>query len=253
MTQGYLLYAQGEQHKKYAQNLAQSLRSVGDTRPISLVTDKKHIDDVKIFDFVIEVEENTDKFHVVNRSKLIEWSPYEETTVIESDCLVTQSLENWWTRNKNKELAFISQAYTYRQQPLDATYDRKTWVQNDLPNLYVACHYYKKTKFTKQFFDLVLDINMNLDSYKIFVPNRNPKIPSMDIAICLATKILDCYEDVAYTSSDPMFVHMKPYSQGLEVPSSEWSDKLGFYRSEKELYIGTYRQKGIIHYIEDVV
>jgi len=251
MTQGYLIYAQGDMHIKYAIHCAESLKNLNDTRPISLVTDRKI--DNNLFDKVIVVEKNKDKFHVVNRSKLIQWSPYDETTVIESDCLVTQNLEYWWKRNSDKDLTFISQAYTYRQQPLDITYDRKTWIQNDLPSLYVAFHYFKKTEFTKRFFDLVLEINTNLELYKTFLPNRNPKIPSMDIAICLATKILDCYNDVAYTSIDPMFVHMKPFAQGLETPSEEWSDKLGFYKSNNDLHIGTFKQKGVIHYIEDVV
>ena len=253
MSQGYLIYAQGEMHKKYAVKCANSIKALGDKRPISLVTDKKVSSDLKVFDYVIEIEENTDKFHVVNRSKLFSYSPYKETTVIESDCLVTQNLDNWWSRNTNKELCFISQAYTYRQQPLDITYDRKTWLQNDLPSLYVAFHYFKKTDFTKQFFDLVLHINTNLEQYKKFLPNRNPKIPSMDIAICLATKILDCYDKVAYASDNPMFIHMKPFSQGLSVPTEKWSDKLGFYKNNKDLYIGTFKQTGIVHYIEDLV
>ena len=106
-------------HKKYAINCANSIKSTGDTRPISLVTDEKTADDLKVFDYIIEIEKNTDKFHVVNRSKLFEYSPYEETTVIESDCIITQNLDNWWNRNKNKDLNFISQAYTYRQEFLD--------------------------------------------------------------------------------------------------------------------------------------
>lgn len=253
MTQGYLLYAQGYAHKKYALACAKSIRDSGDTRPISLVTDKKQSTDIEVFEYVIEIEKNTDKFHVTNRSKLIEFSPYDETTVIESDCLVTQNLESWWTNNKHKELSFISQAYSYRQEKLDTSYDRKTWKANDLPNLYVACHYFKKTNFVKEFFELVKMINSSEEFYKLHLPNRSPKVPSMDIAVCLATKLMDCADKVSYRGIDPMFVHMKPYSQGFAQPEEYWSHKVGFYKENNEIFIGNFKQKGIVHYIEDII
>lgn len=250
MKQGYLIYAQGDKHLKYAINCAYSLRNF-DYRPITLVTDVSNND--KIFDKVVLVEKNKDKFHVVNRSNLWKNSPYEETTVIESDCLVTQNLDNWWQRNVNKQLSFISQAYTYRQEPLNINYDRKTWLQNDLPSLYVAMHYFKKTKFVEQFFDLVYTINTNEEFTKKFLPSRSPKVPSMDVAISLATKIFNCYNDVAYIGNDPMFIHMKPNAQKFEIPAEKWSDKVGFYRDNSDVYIGSFKQTGIVHYIEDCV
>lgn len=252
MTQGYLIYAQGIVHKRYAINCANSIKSTGDTRPISLITDEKTVDDLKVFDYIIEIEKNTDKFHVVNRSKLFEYSPYEETTVIESDCIITQNLDNWWNRNKNKDLNFISQAYTYRQEFLDTTVDRKTFIENDLPNLYVALHYFKKTQFTKRFFDLVYKINTEEVFRKKFLPNRSPKIPSMDVAVCLATKLLDCKDKVSYVGTDPMFIHMKPYAQGWENPFEQWSKRVHFFNG-KELFVGPFRQQGIFHFIEDVI
>jgi len=252
MTQGYLIYAQGVKHKKYALHCAKSLKKLGDTRPISLVTDEKKPSDLKVFDYIIEIEKNNDKFHVQNRSKLFEYSPYDETTVIESDCIITQDLNNWWTRNKTKELSFISQAYTYRQEKLDTTVDRKTFLENNLPNLYVALHYFKKTKFTKSFFDLVSLINTDEDLRKKLLPNRNPKIPSMDVAICLATKLLDCEDAVSYTGLDPMFIHMKPYAQGWQEPFEQWSKRIHYFPGD-EIFVGPFKQKGVFHYIEDVI
>lgn len=252
MTQGYLIYAQGHTHRKYALACAKSLKKIGDTRPISLVTDKKYSTDLKVFDYIIEIEKNTDKFHVGNRSKLINYSPYDETTVIESDCLVTQNLDNWWLRNKDRDLSFISQAYTYRQEKVNTLVDRKTFIENDLPNLYVALHYFKKTHFTKQFFDLVYVINTDENLRKKLLPNRSPKIPSMDVAICLAAKLLNCKDKVSYTGSDPMFIHMKPYAQGWDNPFEEWSKRINFFY-DNELFIGPFKQKGVFHYIEDIV
>jgi len=250
MTQGYLLYAQGADHLKYAINCAKSIRTMGDQRPISLVTDKITKDPV--FDKEILIEKNLDKFHVENRSKLWQYSPYDETTVIESDCIVTQNLDNWWLKNKSKELCFISQAYTYRQENLDTTVDRKTFVENHLPNLYVALHYFKKTDFTQCFFDLVHIINTNEDLRKKLIVNRNPKIPSMDVAVSLATKLLDCSNKVSYSGCDPMFIHMKPYAQGWEKPFEMWSKRINFFPGD-ELFVGPFKQVGVFHFIEDVV
>jgi|TARA_X000000950_G_scaffold72161_1_gene89541 hypothetical protein len=252
MTQGYVIYAQGQTHIKYALNCAKSLKKIGDNKSISLITDKKHTSYLETFDNVIEVEKNYDHFHVINRSKLFEYSPYDETTVIESDCIVAQNLDNWWIRNKTKDLSFISQAYTYRQEPLDTTVDRKTFVENNLPNLYVAMHYFKKTDFTKQFFDLVHTINTTEELRKKLLPNRSPKIPSMDVAVCLAAKLLNCKDKIEYTGTDPMLIHMKPYAQGWQNPFQEWNKRINFFYGD-ELFVGPYRQQGIFHFIEDVI
>lgn len=252
MTQGYLIYAQGQKHRKYALHCAESIKNIDSSRPISFVTDKKYTNDLKIFDYIIEIEENTDKFHVLNRSKLFQYSPYDETTVVESDCIVNQNLENWWTRNKDKDLSFVSQAYTYRQEKLDTTYDRKTFVENDLPNLYVALHYFKKSDFTKKFFKLVELINTQEDLRKQLLPNRNPKIPSMDVAVSLSAKLLDCADKVSYVGSDPMFIHMKPYSQGWQNPFEQWTKRVNLFKGN-EIFVGPFRQQGIFHYIEDIL
>ena len=233
-------------------NCAKSLKKIGDNKSISLITDKKHTSYLETFDNVIEVEKNYDHFHVINRSKLFEYSPYDETTVIESDCIVAQNLDNWWIRNKTKDLSFISQAYTYRQELLDTTVDRKTFVENNLPNLYVAMHYFKKTDFTKQFFDLVHTINTTEELRKKLLPNRSPKIPSMDVAVCLAAKLLNCKDKIEYTGTDPMLIHMKPYAQGWQNPFQEWNKRINFFYGD-ELFVGPYRQQGIFHFIEDVI
>ena len=248
MTKGYLIYAQGDLHVKYAVELA---KSINDGLPITLVTDKQI--NTGLFERVILVEQNTDKFHVKNRSKLWQYSPYDETTVIESDCLITCDLGNWWRRNKNKDLTFINQAYNYRQEKSNTNHDRKTFVANDLPNLYVACYYFKKTDFTKKFWDLVYNINTNKIFYEQFLKNVDPDVPSMDRGICLAAKLLDCADSVSYDCNDPKFIHMKPYGQGLKNPNKQWNTLLGFYRTEQEVFIANYKQKGILHYIEDVV
>jgi hypothetical protein len=249
MTQGYLLYAQGQTHINYAIKCAESIKKIDD-RSISIVSNQTVSKD--LFENNILVEENTDKFHVLNRSRLWQWSPYDQTTVIESDSIVCQSLNNWWNKNLGNDLKFVSQAYSYRQEKLDVLRDRKTFLENDLPNLYVALHYFEKSTFTKNFFNFVEVINTQEALRKKLLPNRSPKIPSMDVAVCLAAKLLDCVDKVSYLGEDPTFIHMKPYAQGWENPFENWSKRINLFAGD-EIFVGPFRQQGVFHYIEDVL
>ena len=44
-----------------------------------------------------------------------------------------------------------------------------------------------------------------------------------------------------------------PNAQKFEIPAEKWSDKVGFYRDNSDVYIGSFKQTGIVHYIEDCV
>ena len=46
---------------------------------------------------------------------------------------------------------------------------------------------------------------------------------------------------------------MKPNAQKFVTPSTNWSDKVGFYKNGSEVFIGNFKQTGILHYIEEVV
>lgn len=247
---GYVIYAQGERYIKQAEACAKSIRKTGDKLPICLITDYECKS--KEFDHLVKVETDSD-YHVTNRSKIYELSPFSKTTVLDSDTLVLDNLEFWWKRNDKQWLKFVTHAYTYRHTAVDLNYYRKTFLTNNLPNLYIGMHYFERDKRTEFFFKWVQLINEDMKYYSLVCKNNTPRIPSMDVAISIAAKILDCADEVTYDYTEPKFVHMKPNNQGWNTVGEKWSDKVNFYQTDKEVYIGNYKQTGVLHYVEDIL
>lgn len=97
MTRGFITVAFGPQ--EYIDNavaLARSLKLSGATSPIALVTDRPP-EAFDQFDQVIRVEDAA-ALGLLTKLRINEYSPYDETVFIDSDCLVVRSPEFLWER-----------------------------------------------------------------------------------------------------------------------------------------------------------
>ena len=131
MSKGFVVIAQNSQADYVLQAclLAMSIKATQ--------TEAEYI---SLFDVIKEIPWNdsaSDKeWKVDNRWKLYHASPYDETIILDTDMLVLQDLENWWTFLKNYNLFFVSNVYTYRGELITSDHYRKTFTANSLPNLY---------------------------------------------------------------------------------------------------------------------
>ena len=69
---------------------------------------------------------------------------------------------------------------------------------------------------------------------------------SVDLSAAVALKILD-----SKINNDLTFTHMKPQVQNWQHLQSKWTDVLPVDFGNNKLYIGGYKQSGILHYVED--
>jgi hypothetical protein len=140
----------------------------------------------------------------------------------------------------------------YRNNTITGRFYRRAFDSNNLPNFYSAVMYFKKSDFSKVFYAWIEDINNNWQLfYGKFVSKNYPKVPSMDINISLASKILNCEDLVSHKKSPVTFTHMKPMIQNWEHTTESWQDSIGSYFNDKcELKIGNYQQYGVFHYTE---
>lgn len=254
---GFLIYAEGEHYVKQAYLAALSIRASGNEFPVSLVTNNTlNAKQRAIFDQIIDipwyVESNT-VLKTENRWKMYHASPYYETIVLDSDTLVLQNLHSFWNFLNNYNIYFPTRVFTYRKEPVQSDYYRKAFAANSLPNFYNCVHYFKKSDWSKQFFEWVQTVSDNWELfYGKFCAEYYPKEPSMDITTAIASKILDCDLEISnQKQTAPEIVHLKPQVQNWRMPKNRWQNKVGVYLTEDlQLKIGNHRQDSVIHYTE---
>lgn len=261
MNKGFLIFAEDSKIKRYtkcAYALALSIKNHMPDASITIVTNNDIPSKYKlVFDNVISIpwydmNKGNSTFMTEERWKLYHCSPYEETIVLDADMLVLSNLDTYWDYLKKYDLFFTSNVLDYRGNAVKSRYYRKTFDANNLPNFYFGLAYFKKSDFSKEYFQWVEDICNNWELfYGKFVNENYPKTPSMDVNVSLAAKILDCESTVSNPNSMITFTHMKPMIQNWEKTTESWQDSVGSYFDEQcRLKIGNFQQTGIFHYTE---
>ena len=259
MSKGIVLIAQNSEYDYVEQAcaLAMSIRATNDTKVCLLTNDKVPSRYVDLFDVIKEIPWEDDsanmEWKVANRWKLYHASPYDETIVMDTDMLVLQNLDSWWNFLSNYEVFYTSKVYTYRGEVVNDTYYRKTYIANNLPNVYAGFHYFKKCDFAKDFYSwLELVMNNWQFFYGQYASKEYQNFLSVDTSTAIVTKILDCEDKITNKKvTFPSFTHMKPRIQGWYNPSETWRSRVGAYLTDDlQLKIGNHQQQGIFHYTE---
>jgi hypothetical protein len=230
MTKGYLIIAQGN-YVEMAELLAKSIKATQST-----------INDVHIV-------KNLDGDVMLNRAKAYDFSPFDETVMLDADMIFLDDISHWWDHLSKFPLVIADKVDTYRGEQVSHSPYRKTFKSNSLPNCYCAFTYFKKDPLAENFFKLIKIIIQNWDEWTLrYAPEDRQHWPSMDLAMAIALKVLD-YN--AFTSLKyPRFTHMKSGCQGWTNYSENWRKHIGCYVSNGQLRLGNYRQSGILHYVD---
>jgi len=260
MTFGYLLVVAEHETVDYLQLAYGLALSIKNTQKegydkVALVIDSKDkvakLTSPWVFDHVIEWSEET---FWDGRSWMDKLTPFDNTVCLDVDMLFTRDYSHWIDYFvENSELYIANDAYTYRGELVTGDYYRKTFVKNDLPNLYSMWTFFKKdSTLATDFFELGRSIIKNpIEFSNIFLSTHKPKVLGTDEAFALAVKILDISDQVAYKLEFPRVVHMKPMVQNFPWPADCWSNHVGFYIDKKgSVKIGNYQQTNIVHYVE---
>ena len=259
MSKGHLFFAQnsGVDYVTQAYAAALTIKKHNKFNATCLVTnDIVPLKYIKAFD-KIEVIPWTDdaansEWKIENRWKLIHISPFDETIVYDTDMLLLSSNDHWWNNLENHSVALTSKVFTYKNTVVtDYTY-RKTFVDNQLPNVYFGVHYFKKNRRSFEFYKWLEVIVKNWRMfYNEHTLNNTQKFCSMDVSAAIATKIMNAENEFA-NYNPLMFTHMKPAIQGWYPTPASWQSAVSSHlNSRLELRINNILQKGIFHYTED--
>ena len=261
MSKGIIVLAQNSEKTNYVDQacaLALSIKHTNPNIPVSIITDD-NIEEyaVELFDNIIPIPwgdlANKSNWKVENRWKIYHCSPYNETIVLDTDMIVLQDIDHWWSFLKNYEVFFTTNVMTYRNTLLTSDFYRKTFNANNLPNFYSGFHYFKKSEFAHQFYSyLELVMNNWKQFYDIFLPIERPQHVSVDVCAAIVSLLLDCTDKISNPlATIPYFIHMKPHAQDWVTPTMYWQDNVNAYVSNNcTIKIGNHLQSGILHYTE---
>ena len=261
MTKGIIVLAQNNETDNYVEQaalLAMSLHTYNNAK-ISLITnDEVPQEYIRLFDKIIPIpfgdSAKDSAWKIENRWKIYHASPYDQTIVMDTDMLVLQNIDVWWDFLSNYEVFYTSNVLTYKGETANTSYYRKTFIDNDLPNLFCGLHYFKKSDFAQQFYTWLELVVNNWETFyeQQLLASSRPKHVSMDVCTAIVTKILDCESVITNkVAKFPSFTHMKPYCQGWHTVQTSWQDQIGVYISKDgSTKLGNYAQTGILHYTE---
>jgi hypothetical protein len=198
-----LAYLQALNVKKTQKNNRYAV--VVDQKTLTKVTDAHR----KIFDYVIESPNHT--FGPYGTEAFVfELTPFKETIKLESDLLFTRSIDHWIQAFRLRDMVLSTGCRNYRQELSDVRKYRKTFDDNNLPDVYNGLMYFRFTKTARDFFDIAKRIYSNWNNIVNELKNCRESVPSTDIVFALAARIVG-EELCTLPSADFVnFVHMKP-------------------------------------------
>lgn len=262
MTRGYLILAQNNKDTDYirmAYALALSIKNSQKTvNNVAIATSDTIQERYKgVFDNIIEIpwddHAEFSNWKIENKWKYYYMTPFDETVVLDADMLFPKDISYWWDILSTKEIWITDKPKTFKGETITSTKYRSSFVSNNLPNVYTAFMYFKKTYTTGEIFKMVDIIFNNWERfYYEFLDETRPKYLSGDVAYALAIKILglenECFSNL---NSIPTFVHMKSYLQNIDEKyiSEDWTKNIPTYFADDGTFkIGNYEQYFPFHY-----
>lgn len=257
---GHIFLAQNSDidYVRQAYALALSIKKNNKINNTCLVTnDKVPLNYSHAFDHIIQVPwgdaAGDSIWKIENRWKLIYATPFKYNLVYDTDMLVLTSNDHWWNFLENKSLVFTSNIYDYRGNIIKDNFYRRTFEENNLPNLYFGLHYFKKDRTAFEFYKWLEVIVKNWKhTYAKYTPEKTQKFCSMDVSSAIAVKLLDAKDQCIIDSATPSFTHMKPAIQGWGEFSEQWTNEVSStFTTDCNLKVANCLQTGVFHYTED--
>jgi hypothetical protein len=183
-------------------------------------------------------------------------TPYDETVILDTDMIFPTDISHWWDILAQRDVWATTKVRTFRGETVSSNYYREYFVKNNLPNVYTAFFYFKKSELASELFAMTEIIFQHWQRffYK-YMPEGKPDWLSGDVAFALAMQILNIEHECTRENIDavPTFVHMKSHVQNVPTSliSHNWSETIPtYYNNYKDFKIGNFQQLLPFHYVE---
>jgi hypothetical protein len=250
MNRGFVIVAENTTITDYvscAETLAQSIKKVMPNESVSLIT--TYTGNNKYFDNVIALpygdEEPTSNWKLSNDWQVYEASPYDYTIKLEADMIIPKNIDYWWDVLKDHDIVVSSNIRNFYNELSNIKYYRGFITDNNLPDVYNAITYFKKSESAKKFYETVKHIFKNWEEFKKILKCNNDEIATTDWVYSLACNILGVENTTMPNFTEFSMIHMKQFVNDLLV--EDWTTEL-IYELNPTLKIGTIVQEYPFHY-----
>lgn len=264
-SRGYLCIAQNSGDLDYirmAYALALSVKASQSTVSdfAIAVVDKREIPEhyKHAFDHIVEIpwsdHAKDDQWKINNKWKYFYMTPFDETVILDTDMIFTSDVSHWWDYLSTKDVWATTNIQTFRGEVVTSNHYRKTFASNNLPNIYTAFFYFKKSELAAELFKMNEIIFNNWERfYYDYLDETRPKHLSADVVYALSIKILGIENECTahHITSMPTFVHMKSFIQNIpeQFLTEDWTQHIPSYFTEEcQLKVGNFQQLSPFHY-----
>ena len=181
-----------------------------------------------------------------NDWQIYEASPYDYTIKLEADMYIPRNIEHWWDVLKDRDFVVSSTIRNFKQEISDIRFYRRFIDDNQLPDVYNAITYFKKSDDAKYFFSLVRDIFENWEEYKKILKCNPDELASTDWVYALACHIMGVEKTTMPNFTEMSMVHMKQYING--TPTENWTDTFIYECLLNQIRVQTIPQQYPFHY-----
>ena len=235
-SRGYLIPAIGDMYVACANRLADTIREWHPNANITVLTK--------------EMLPHGDQGGFANDWQCYEASPYEETIKLEADMWCASPVDHWWELFSNRDVVISQGCRDFYDNVATSRYYRKIFDNNNLPDIYNAITYWRRSDTAQEFFNLIKDIFQNWETYKTLLKFPD-KVATTDVVYAMAAVIMGPERVTLPQGLGPTIVHMK--KQIINTITDDWSKELVWEHTNPGVRINTVAQWGLVHYhVKDV-
>lgn len=240
MTRGFVIMAQNTEKTDYvkcAKALELSIKRVMPDANVTIITT----------DILPHGDQAPDSdWKLINDWQVYEASPYDETIKLEADMFLPRSIEHWFDIMSINDVTLCTKIRNYKGEISTVRVYRKFIDDNNLPDVYNAITYFKKSEMAKQFFDIIRDVFENWETYKTILKCNPTEKATTDWVYAIASHIIGVEKTTLPSFNELSMTHMKQFIS--ETPTENWTDTLVYELLPDVLRVHTYSQEYPFHY-----
>jgi hypothetical protein len=244
--QGYIIPAWNVGKTDYvdcARALAKTLLAHNPAARICLLTNEPYAADQALFAYTHVVENIDPNNPWANDWLVAKQTPFRETIKLEADMLIATPIDHWWTMFRHRDVVISTGCRTWRGDVSTARQYRRCFDENNLPDIYNAITYWRRSETAQEFFDLVRDVFANWNEFRKLLKYPE-EVPSTDLVYAVAAQIMGPERVTMPFATYPQIVHMKRHHAGTST--EDWMKELTVEMNP--VRINTIAQWGAVHY-----
>jgi hypothetical protein len=240
MTRGFVIMAQNTEKTDYvkcAKALELSIKRVMPDANVTIITT----------DMLPHGDQAPDSdWKLINDWQVYEASPYDETIKLEADMFLPRSIEHWFDIMSINDVTLCTKIRNYKGEISDVRVYRKFIDDNNLPDIYNAITYFKKSDTAEQFYKIVRDVFENWEEYKAILKCNPTEEATTDWVYAIASHIVGVEKTTLPNFDELSMTHMKQFVSS--TATENWTDTLVYELLPDVLRVHTYSQEYPFHY-----